>query len=72
MGSEEEYLIPQKENTKKRVVYFLGEYHNQAFVYQKEELTAAVLTNYETAMTLFQFGSSKRILTEANDFLLGK
>ena len=69
---EDEHPIPQKENTMKQIVYFLGEYSNQEFTYQKEELTDALLTDYETAMTLFQFESSKRILTEANNFLLGR
>ena len=70
--SEDEHPIPQKENTIKQIVYFLGEYCNQEFTYQKEELSDAVLLDYETAMTLFQFDSSKRILTEANNFLLGR
>ena len=70
--SEDEHPIPQKENTMKQIVYFLGEYSNQEFTYQKEELTDALLTDYETAMTLFQFDSSKRILTEANTFLLSR
>ena len=70
--SEDEHPIPQKENTMKQIIYFLGEYSNQEFTYQKEELTDALLTDYETAMTLFQFDSSKRILTEANNFLLSR
>lgn len=70
--SEDEHPISQKENTMKQIVYFLGEYSNQEFTYQKEELTDALLTDYETAMTLFQFDSSKRILTEANNFLLSR
>ena len=69
---EDEHPIPQKENTMKQIVYFLGEYSNQEFTYQIEELTDALLTDYETAMTLFQFDSSKRILTEANNFLLSR
>ena len=69
---EDEHPILQKENTMKQIVYFLGEYSNQEFTYQKEELTDALLTDYETAMTLFQFDSSKRILTEANNFLLSR
>ena len=67
--TEDEHLIPQKENTMKQIVYYLGEYSNQEFAYQKEELTDALLMDYETAMTMFQFESSKRILTEANNFL---
>lgn len=68
--SEDIHPIPQKENTVKHIVYFLGEYCDQEFTFQKEELTDAVLLDYETAMTLFQFESSRRILTEANTFLL--
>ena len=70
--SEDEHPIPQKENTIKQIVYFLGEYSDQEFVYQKEELMNAQLVDYETAISLFQFDSSKRILTEANNFLLGR
>ena len=68
----DEHPIPQKENTIKQIVYFLGEYCNQEFTYQKEELTDALLLDYETAMTLFQFESSKRILSEVNNFLSGR
>lgn len=70
--TEDEYPVLQKENTVKQIVYFLGEYSNQEFAYQKEELTDALLVDYKTAMDLFQFESSKRILTEANNFLLGR
>jgi 8-oxo-dGTP pyrophosphatase MutT (NUDIX family) len=70
--SEDEHPIPQKENTIKQIVYFLGEYSDQEFTYQKEELTDALLVDYQTAMSLFQFDSSKRILTEANNFLLSR
>ena len=67
--SEDEYPLPKKENTAKRVVYFLGEYQNQEITYQKEELTGAALEDYESAMALLQFEGVKRILTEANSFL---
>ena len=70
--SEDEHPIPEKENTIKQIVYFLGEYSNQEFIYQREELTDALLVDYETAMSLFQFDSSKRILTAANNFLLSR
>lgn len=69
---EEEYPLPQKEDTIKRVVYFLGEYCDQEPHYQASELTDALLVDYETAMILFQFDSSRRILSEANKFLSGK
>ena len=32
--SEDEHPIPEKENTIKQIVYFLGEYSNQEFIYQ--------------------------------------
>ena len=69
---DEEYPLPQKEDTIKRVVYFLGEYCDQEIRYQASELSDAVLVDYETAMSLFQFDSSRRILTEADKFLAGK
>ena len=68
--AEDEYPIKRKGKTIKRVVYFLGEYCNQEFTYQKEELTGALLVGYEEALNLLQFESSKRILDEANGFLL--
>lgn len=66
----DEYLISQKENTMKQVVYFLGKYFNQEHKYQKEELSDAVLVNYEKALSLFQFESSKLILSKAHKYLL--
>lgn len=67
---EDEYLLPGKKDTLKRVVYFLGEYGNCDFTYQKEELTGAALYDYEDALTLLKFDGGKRILTEANEFLI--
>lgn len=69
--TEDEHLNTQKEMTMKKIVYFLGEYDNQEINYQKEEVSNAELIDYETAMNRFQFESSKRILKEANDFLIG-
>lgn len=68
----DKYCISQKEDIEKEVVYFLGEYHNQEIRHQKEELSDAVLVDYKTAMTLFQFDSNRKILTEANKFLSDK
>lgn len=70
--TEDVHPIPQKKDTRKQIVHFLGEYSGQAFTYPKEELSSAVLVDYDRAISLFQFDSSKRILTEANNFLLGK
>lgn len=68
----DEHAIPQKADTMKQVVYFLGEYAGQEVAYQQEELSGAYLVSYEKAMGMFQFESSRRILREANAFLLGR
>ena len=65
----DEHLIPEKQDTMKQIVYFLAEYEGQEVAYQKEELSGAYLVSYEEAMGMFQFESSRRILTEANHFL---
>lgn len=65
-----EYALPNKPNVIKQVTYFIAEYSNQEIVFQKEELLGATLVTYEEAMELFQYESSKRILAEANDFII--
>lgn len=65
---EDEYLI-LKNNILKKVVYFLAEYKNQEFTYQKEELKTAVLVDYKTALSLFQFDSLKKTLEKAFVYL---
>lgn len=66
----DEHLIPSKKDTIKQIVYFLGEFDNaEKIVFQKEELSDARLVDYEEAIELFQYESSKRILTEANEYL---
>ncbi len=68
----DEYLLPKKEGVIKRVIYFLAEYDNQKINYQEKELLGAYLMTYKEAMDVFQFESSKRILSEANDFIRKK
>lgn len=53
----------------KHITYFLAEYHDQTPVPQESELMQVRLMQYEAAMEAFQYDSSKRILTEAHDFL---
>lgn len=65
----DEHPIPQKKDTIKQITYFLGVFENQEVIYQKEELSGAYLVSYAEAMELFQFESSRRILTEANAYL---
>ena len=66
----DEHSIPGKPGVMKRIIYFLGEYEGQEIRFQREELLEAPLLSYEEAMERFQFESSRRILKEANDFLL--
>ena len=65
----DEHAIPDKKDVIKQMVYFLAEYENQEIVFQKEELLSAPLVSYEEAMELFEYESSRRILTEAHTFL---
>ena len=66
----DEHSIPKKPDVVKWIIYFLGEYEGLESRFQKEELLEAPLLSYEEAMERFQFESSRRILKEANDFLL--
>ncbi len=65
----DEHLIPEKKDTMKQIVYFLGTYDGQEIAYQKEELSGAYLVSCEEAMGMFQFESSRRILAEADEYL---
>lgn len=65
----DEHPIPEKKDTIKQIVYFLGTYEDQEPVYQREELSGLCLVSYEEAVKLFQYESSRRILTEADAFL---
>lgn len=56
----------------KSIVYFLAEYSNQVPCVQETELSSIHLMDYETAMNAFQFESSRRILSEAHQFLSTK
>lgn len=65
----DEHLMPKKPGVLKQVVYFLAEYENQEIKIQEAELKEAKLMTYEEAMEVFEYESSKRMLTEANQFL---
>ena len=62
-------FVRDGETRLKRIVYFLGEYSNQIPSAQESELSELCLLDYEAAMSVFQYESSKRLLTEANDYL---
>ncbi len=54
----------------KHIVYFLGEYSAQTPTAQETELNGVYLMNYETAVSSFQFENSRRLLTDAHNFLM--
>ncbi len=54
----------------KQVVYFLAEYFDQVPKMQESELSSIHLMDYESAVSVFQFPSSKRLLSAANSFLM--
>ena len=54
----------------KEMIYFLAETMEQNFIPQEGEVNSIKLMSYDEAMAAFQFESSKRILTEANNHLL--
>ena len=67
--TRDEYLLPNRKNTKKQVTLFLGEYENQEIVIQESEVLSARLASYREAMRLLRHAGSRRMLTEANNFL---
>ena len=67
--AHDEYVLPKKQNTKKRVTYFLAECAHPHIRIQKKELLSASLLSYADAMEALSFDSSRRILTQAHEFL---
>lgn len=57
------------ETRMKHVVYFVAQYSNQSPSAQISELNSINIIDFDTAISIFQFESSKRILREANDFI---
>ena len=68
--TEDSYtFIFNNETRLKHIVYFLAEYSGQVPKIQDTELSNIQLMEYEKAISELQFGSSKRILSEAHKFL---
>ena len=64
-----EYQLPSPPDTRKRVVFFLAEYEDQATVVQESELAAITIAPWPQALELTEFADSKKILTDAHAFL---
>lgn len=68
--THEEYPVVKKPNTDKLVVYFCAEYEDQEVVPAPDELLGWALVSFDEAQQLLSSESRKRILCEANSFLL--
>lgn len=64
-----EYVLPRKENTSKRVVFFLAEYQGEPLTPQAEELLSAVALPYAQALRKLDHENSRRVLQQAHSFL---
>ena len=64
-----EYALPWPPDTRKRVVFFLAEYEGQETIVQESELAAITIAPWPQALELTEFADSKKILTDAHDFL---
>ena len=64
-----EYRLPQKRDTMKRCVYFLGEYTEGELIRQEEEILDAVFVSFEQAIAMIPYANARAVLQEADEFL---
>ena len=64
-----EYQLPSPPDTRMRVVFFLAESEDQATVVQESELASITIAPWPRALELTEFADSKKILTDAHEFL---
>lgn len=65
----DEYPLPTKKPTRKRVVYFLGEFSDQTPTPQPEEISSVHILGYAEAYKRLQFENLRAILRSANSFI---
>ena len=68
----DEYPLLRKQLVIKQVVYFLAEYSSQAIIILEEELLGAMLLPYEEAIKILDYESSRKVLAQADHFLLAQ
>lgn len=66
---EEEYLLPNKADTVKRVVYFLGEFRAGSIRCQETEVSEALFVPMETALALLSFETARKVLRDADGYM---
>ena len=64
-----EYRLPQKRDTMKRCVYFLGEYTEGELIRQEEEILDAVFVDIDRAMQMIPYANARAVLQEANAYI---
>ena len=64
-----EYVLPDKKDTSKTVVFFLAEFSKQKIKIQDDEIQKFALVDYNKAMQLLKFENLKEILKKANLYI---
>ena len=64
-----EYRLPQKRDTMKRCVYFLGEYTEGELIRQEEEVLDAVFVGFDRAMQMIPYANARAVLQEADAYI---
>lgn len=65
----DEYDLPDKPDTRKRVTYFLAEFGDEEPVPREGEIRAILLLTYDEALRLFPHANHRRVLEAAYAFL---
>ena len=68
----DEYDLREKPGTRKQVVYFLAEFHDEPLLPRPGEIRDIRLLTYEEALSVFEHANTRRILTAAHDFITGR
>ena len=66
------YDLREKPGTRKRVVYYLAEYHDGSLVSRPGEIKKVQLLSYEEAEKRFPHAGTRRVLAAADRFLADK
>lgn len=64
-----EYRLPQKRDTMKRCVYFLGKYTEGELIRQEEEILDAVFVSFEQAIAMIPYANARAVLQEADAYI---
>ena len=65
----DEYVLREKPGTRKQVVYFLAEFHDEPLVPRPGEITNILLLPYDEAEKCFPHAGTRRVLAAADRFL---